>query len=106
MCWRQDTESLENKILLFVGMVPRFKTSTDPCVSPCSLNWARLHLCQSIAIALVPSMVAAVVEVFEPLEFSDSFGVTRIRWDATLLEDVLTHLWDGGIHSSLLLDPF
>ena len=46
-----------------------------------------------------------VAEVFEPFEFADSFGVTRICWDATLLEGVLTHLWDEGIHSSLLLDP-
>ena len=45
-----------------------------------------------------------MVEVFKPFESADSFGVTRICWDATLLEGVLTHLWDGGIHSSLLLD--
>ena len=49
-------------------------------------------------------MVAAVVEVFEPFESADSFGVTRICWDATLLEGVLTNLWNGGIHS-FLLDP-
>ena len=54
--------------------------------------------------SLVPSVVAAVVDVFEPFESADSFGVTRICWDATLLEGVLTHLWDGGIHSSLLLN--
>ena len=46
-----------------------------------------------------------MVEVFEPFESADSFGATRISWDATLLEGVLTHLWDGGIHSSLLLNP-
>ena len=38
-----------------------------------------------------------MVDVFEPFESADSFGVTRICWDATLLEGVLTHLWDGGI---------
>ena len=37
-----------------------------------------------------------VDKVFEPFESADSFGVTRICWDATLLEGVLTHLWDGG----------
>ena len=68
------------------------------------LNRARLYICQSIA-RIVPSMVAAVVEVFEPFESADSFCVTRIFWDATLLKGVLTHLWDGGIHSSLLLNP-
>ena len=49
-------------------------------------------------------MVAAVVEVFEPFESADSFSVTRICWDATLLDGVLTHLWDGGTQSSLLLN--
>ena len=46
-----------------------------------------------------------MVEVLEPFESVDSFGVTRICWDATLLEGVLTNLCDGGIHSSLLLNP-
>ena len=46
-----------------------------------------------------------MVEVFEPFESAYSFGITRIIWDATLLEGVLTHLWVGGIHSSLLLNP-
>ena len=49
-----------------------------------------------VKLALVPSVVASVVEVFEPFKSANSFGVTMICWDATLLEGVLTHLWDGG----------
>ena len=47
-----------------------------------------------------------VAKVFEPFESAVSFGVpTRNCWDVTLVEGVLTHPWDGKIHSPFLLNP-
>ena len=47
-----------------------------------------------------------VAKVFEPFESAVSFGVpTRNCGDATLVEGVLTHPWDGKIHSPFLLNP-
>ena len=47
-----------------------------------------------------------VAKVFEPFESAVSFGVpTRNRGDVTLVEGVLTHPWDGKIHSPFLLNP-
>ena len=51
-----------------------------------------------VSLVLVPSVMAAVVEVIEPFnfKFADSFGKIRISWDATLFKGVLTHLLEGG----------
>ena len=47
-----------------------------------------------------------VDKVFEPFESADSFGIpSKTCWDATRLWGVLTHPWDGQIHSSFLLNP-
>ena len=47
-----------------------------------------------------------VGKVSKPFVSADSFGVQiRTCWDATLLEAVLTHPWEWGIHFPLRLNP-